>query len=78
MTVGVGPFTYECTSISKSGPSLTVEFEDQVVTALRQKNTPIKVGAGKMTHVEFVKQLVSEVRWIKFVTVSNPAKYGVV
>lgn len=77
-TVKVDAFTFEVAQISKSGPTLTVTCEDQVVAELREQNSLLKVAAGKMTHVQFAQMICKEIPFIKFRTVSNPAKYDVI
>jgi cell wall-associated NlpC family hydrolase len=67
-TVKVGAFTHEVAQTSKSGPEFTVTCEDQVVAELREHDSPLKVAKGAMTHVQFARMMVGEVRWIKFVT----------
>lgn len=77
VTANVGPYNFSCTSISKSGEDLTIEFEDSVVTRLQAINSPLKVKAGQMTHVEFVQSLVKPLKWLKFKTVAHPSLYSV-
>lgn len=77
-TVKVDAFTFEVAQISKSGPTLTITCEDQVVAELREHNSILKVVAGRMTHVQFAAMMCKEVKFIKFHTVPNPAHYGVI
>lgn len=67
-TAHLSPYTYEVAQVRKTGPGLSVTCEDQVVAELRRHTDPMSVGAGKMTHVQFARRMVSEVRWIKFKT----------
>jgi cell wall-associated NlpC family hydrolase len=66
VTAHLAPFTYELAQVKKSGPGLSLTFEDPVVSELRRHNHPMSVGAQKMTHVQFVRRMLSEVKWIKF------------
>lgn len=66
LTTHLKPFTYEVVSISKSGTAYTVTCEDQAVAALRHQKGHLKVKAGRMTHIEFARQMVRDVRWLKF------------
>lgn len=71
LTTRLDPFTYEVVSISKQGTAYTVTCEDQVAAELRKHNKPLRVKPEQMTHVQFAKQLVSEVNWIKFRTATG-------
>jgi cell wall-associated NlpC family hydrolase len=45
---------------------LTVTCEDQAVAELRRHNDRLAVGAGLITHIEFARRMVNEVKWLKF------------
>lgn len=68
VTAHISPFTFEVAQLNKNGPALTVTCEDQVVAELRRHKTPMSVGAGRLTHVQFAKRMVHETKWIKFIT----------
>lgn len=56
--------------VNKSGSTVTLEFEDIAVAALRRRTKPRKVAAGKMSRVAFCRMLVREEPWIKVVAPS--------
>lgn len=66
VTAQLDAFSFELVQVRKSGPQLTVVFEDLAVAALRRHDTPTKVAANTTTHVEFARRLVSEESWITF------------
>jgi murein DD-endopeptidase MepM/ murein hydrolase activator NlpD len=66
-TVQVDRFSFELAQVKKGGHDLTLVFEDLPVAALRRHDKPLKVAAGQMTRVAFVKRLISEERWIKVI-----------
>jgi cell wall-associated NlpC family hydrolase len=78
VTCVAAKYPYSIISIEKSGEALTITFEDQMVTELQADNEPYVVHAGRMTHVEFVRQLLKPHKWIKFRTVDDPSKYQVI
>lgn len=70
-TVQVDRFSFELAAVKKGGNDLTLVFEDLPVAALRRHDSPRKIAPGKMTRVGFVRLLVSEEPWIKFVAPVN-------
>lgn len=78
VSLKVDALTYEVVQLSKSGTTLTVTSEDQLVAELRRITKPLAISAGKMTHVQFAEELCKDLRYVKFRTVDDPKKYGVV
>lgn len=68
VTVRVDAYRFELAQVRKSGPNLTVVFEDLPVAALRRHTSPLKVAPGTTTHVDFAERLVKEEAWLKFWT----------
>jgi hypothetical protein len=62
---------YDLVQVSKSGRSITCTFESMAVVALRGQREPRKAASGTVTRAEFVRMLVSELPWIKFVLPLN-------
>ena len=69
-TAQIDGYTFELVQVKKSGHALTLVLEDLPVASLRKNNSPLKVGAGTVTHVEFAERLVQEEKWLTF---SSPA-----
>lgn len=63
----VDGFAFELAEVRKTGSSLGCRFVALEVAALDRDNTPRKAAAGSVTHVEFVRRLVGEQRWLKVV-----------
>lgn len=53
---------FALTSIGKSGDTITLTFEDEVVYRLRQKRGLKKASRSKVTRAMFIKSLVDELR----------------
>lgn len=64
-TVIVAGSAYELAQVAKSGPKVTVTFEDIAVAALRLKKGARSVAAGKMSRAQFCTTLIREVGWVK-------------
>lgn len=65
-TVTVDGFTFELVQVRKSGNNLSLTFEDLPIAALRRRDTPLKVSAGTVTHVDFAERMVKEESWLNF------------
>lgn len=57
---------FELVQIRKGGDFLTLTLEDIGVSAMRKHRNPKKVAPNTMTREQFARQLVNEVRWLKF------------
>lgn len=67
-TAQVDGLSYELVAVRKQDFALEVEFEDLVVAALRRRQTLVKVAGNTVTRKEFIRRLVAEEPWVKFVT----------
>lgn len=72
--VSAEDWAFELAKVSKSGRQLKLTFEDLGVAALRRRDDPRLVEAGKMTHVDFARMLVAEEPWITFHTAPGMAE----
>ena len=48
--------------VQKNGDSLTLEFEDRMVSWLRNRRGPLKATRGKVTRAQFVRSLLDRVK----------------
>ncbi len=60
-TVRIEDRDFETVQVRKSGPTLSLTFEDLLVSSLRKRDTPFKVAPNTTNHVLFVQRLVKEV-----------------
>jgi hypothetical protein len=67
INIQVDMFKFSLVQVSKANESLTLTFEDWLVSQLRRNKKPIKAKRGNITRAEFAKRLVSEVHGANFV-----------
>jgi len=60
------PLDFETVQIRKSGPALSLTFEDYTVSSLRKRDAPFKVAPNTTNHVAFAQRLVREVPGVGF------------
>jgi cell wall-associated NlpC family hydrolase len=66
--VRVDKYAFMLVQNSYQGGALTTTWESSVSARLRQHTKRVKIAPGKMTHVQFARQLVREERWVEFHT----------
>jgi hypothetical protein len=67
INIQVDMFRFSLVQVSKMQESLTLTFEDWLVSQLRRKTKPIKAKRGNVTRAEFAKRLVTEIPGAQFV-----------
>lgn len=67
VNIDVDMFKFSLVQVGKQGTTLTLTFEDWLVSELRKKNKPIKAKRGNTTRAEFAQRLVKEIPGAKFV-----------
>lgn len=65
-------YSFELAQVSKTGSSISLVFEDHTVAVLRRHRDYLKIDKDTLSRSNFLKQLVAEEPWIKFVTAPTP------
>lgn len=67
VNIDVDMFKFSLVQVQKQGVSLSLTFEDWLVSELRKQDKPIKAKRGNTTRAEFAQRLVKEIKGAKFV-----------
>lgn len=65
-TLRISGRDFETVQVRKSGPTLSLTFEDFIVSSLRKRDEPFKVAPNTTNHVAFVRRMVQQVPGAKF------------